>query len=539
MPRLEYFDFDVLFERVGARYQARVIASPAGEVSAVPFRVPFSEDKLENYLLKFGHSRQVVRRIASPDEQLTREFGQRLFDALFQEQLADCLRSSIDQAQSAGRGLRIRLRFSDSPKLADLPWEYLYDRRGNQFLSLSDQTPIVRYLELPQRVEPLTVTGPLRVLVVISSPNDVVELDVESEWSKVQSALSGLQREARVKVDRLENATLAALQRRLRRESYHVLHFIGHGTWDSRAEDGALAFEDEQGRLRLVDGQDLGVILHDHAFRLAVLNACEGARSGGDDTFAGVAQSLVQRGIPAVIAMQFEISDAAAITFAHALYEALADGYPVDESMAEARKTIFAEGNDIEWATPVLYLRAPNGHIFDIDQAARPVRDLTEPPQPSDGGTRVRPRTAIAVGGGVLAAMAVLLVVLLLMRGGGGGPGNGPSVVDTAVTAAPGTIARVTAPPAFTNPRLALSPRSGRAGSRVDATASGFEAGEIVEFFFQGMLVGKADADSLGVATANFVVPRDFAPFAPHDFPVDAAGQRSVRHATELFTVTA
>jgi len=109
----------------------------------------------------------------------------------------------------------------------------------------------------------------------------------------------------------------------------------------------------------------LGTILHDHrSLRLVVLNACEGSRSSRSDPFAGVAQTLVQQGVPAVIAMQFEITDEAAITFAEEFYAATADGYPVDAALSASRKAIFAAGNDIEWGTPVLYLRAPNGQIF-------------------------------------------------------------------------------------------------------------------------------------------------------------------------------
>ena len=72
--------------------------------------------------------------------------------------------------------------------------------------------------------------------------------------------------------------------------------------------------------------------------QLAVLNACEGGRTSRQDPFAGVGQSLVQQGIPAVVAMQFEISDQAAITLAHEFYAALADSYPVDAALAEARQ---------------------------------------------------------------------------------------------------------------------------------------------------------------------------------------------------------
>ncbi len=54
--------------------------------------------------------------------------------------------------------------------------------------------------------------------------------------------------------------------------------------------------------------------------RLVVLNSCEGARTTLTDPYAGVATTLVRLGVPAVVAMQFEISDEAAIVFAEELY---------------------------------------------------------------------------------------------------------------------------------------------------------------------------------------------------------------------------
>ena len=54
--------------------------------------------------------------------------------------------------------------------------------------------------------------------------------------------------------------------------------------------------------------------------QLVVLNSCQGARTTLADPFAGVATTLIQSGVPAVVAMQFEISDEAAIVFAEELY---------------------------------------------------------------------------------------------------------------------------------------------------------------------------------------------------------------------------
>ncbi|MCG8423634.1 MAG: CHAT domain-containing protein [Proteobacteria bacterium] len=76
---------------------------------------------------------------------------------------------------------------------------------------------------------------------------------------------------------------------------------------------------------------------------------------------------------PAVIAMQFEITDKAALAFADELYPALVDGLPVDAAVAEARTAIYTLPSDIEWGTPVLYMRAADGVLFDAFDSAEPV----------------------------------------------------------------------------------------------------------------------------------------------------------------------
>ena len=373
MSELAYLNLDLLVEGPEPDYRVRVVASPAGESRPASFRVPFSDLEVENFLLKIGRPRRNVRRINTPQVTAIKDFGGSLFDAVFPPELRINLAISQSRADADDAGLRIRLRFSECPELSELPWEYLYDSEHNRFLCLSDRTPLVRYLEVSDPVRVVPVTPPLRILVVIASPSDLQQLDSDQEWRNVTAALSQLGQRGRVEVVRLAQPTLSALQRQLRRNTYHIFHFIGHGGFDSQTQDGMLAMEDDHGRSRLVGGDDLGTLLHDHrSLRLAVLNSCEGARGDRSDPFSGTAQSLIQQGIPAVVAMQFEITDDAAITFGNVLYEAIADGYPLDAATIEARKAIYADGNLTEWGTPVLYLRAPDGHIFDIEDRLPP-----------------------------------------------------------------------------------------------------------------------------------------------------------------------
>ncbi len=362
-------DFDVVIDSHGDGYRTRVVASPAGEAQA-DFVLPFTDQDLTILVLKvvgsIGRARRRVRRIQSEERRLLEDFGGQLFQAVFPGPVRDCLGRSRMEAESRDTGLRIRLRLPGA--LANIPWEYLYDAEYG-FLSLSPETALVRYVEMATLVRPFPISPPLRILAMISAPSDVPGLQGEEEWGKLTDALDVLIDSGLVQVDRLEAGTLAALQRPLRLRDYHVLHFIGHGGYDEDAQDGALALEGADRTTRLVTGGDLGLMIRGHrSLRLVVLNACEGARSARDDPFGGVAQALVRQGIPAVIAMQFEISDPAALVFSQSFYQAIADGLPVDVATVEARRAMFAEGNDVEWATPVLYLRSPDGQVFTRDQ---------------------------------------------------------------------------------------------------------------------------------------------------------------------------
>ena len=400
MPRgapaqIEYLDFDLAIEPSDGAFVARVLNSPAGPASGT-FSMPFTDLEIENFLLRFGRSRQTVRRLESQETKAAKRFGGQLFTAVFADSVQRCLRNSLDEASRRRTGLRIRLRLGSVPALADLPWEFLYNAELNRFLGLSIETPVVRFLELPEAIRPLSLDLPLRVLMLVSAPSDYPPLDVDRESAKMHDALEHLERDGLVAIQRQKNGTLTELRRILREGEYHIFHFVGHGGFDERNQDGVLVLEGDNGRSREVSSTDLGTVLHDHRpLRLAVLNACEGARGSRLDPFAGTAQSLVQQGIPAVIAMQFEVSDEAAICFTREFYSSIADGYPVDAALAEARKAILADVNETEWATPVLYMRAPDGRVFDVGRRAGAAAGEAQPPEPVAHAS-VEPRPAEA-----------------------------------------------------------------------------------------------------------------------------------------------
>ena len=371
MQRLEYRDFELYIEQstdAPSDYNVKVIASPRGQTGYHQFKLPYTNLELENFILKVGRPRRGRRGLSTAEGKAAKEFGGKLYEAVFENSIKQCFDQSLVLATNHEQGLRIRLRLNNVPELMSVPWEFLYDNNKQYFFSQSIRTPIVRCIELESTIRPFSINPPLEILVMISKPKGLESLDVEHEWQNLKEAVCALEQQGLVIVTRLENATLTSLQRQLRKKHYHVFHYIGHGYYDESKRQSGLILEDEGGIGTFASGEDIATLFYDHrSLRLAVLNACEGARVTIEEPFSGVAQSLIAKEIPAVLAMQFEITDQASITLANEFYSAMSDGYPVDAAIAEVRKSIFAKENDLEWGTPVLYMQADDGHIFKLE----------------------------------------------------------------------------------------------------------------------------------------------------------------------------
>lgn len=377
----EYLDFEIQIspkEEKGYPVSAR---GPAGNAARDFFAV--DEEELRSHRLQIEKAilRRGPTRRVSPEIQLAQTVGAELFDALPQFMKENYWRS-LSMAEQTGKGLRFKLRIDPrATELLSLPWELLYDAQRGRFLALGRKTPVVRYIPLPISLEPLRVQLPFRILVLIASPEDRPVPGLQEERRRIFKALLPLKREQQVDFEIVEgHDTFAQLRAHLRRTEFHALHFIGHGGFDESAEEGVLLFKDAEGVSRPVTGDRIKAIIGDESsIRLVFLNACEGAQLAKTDAFTGIAMSLVQAGIPAVVAMQFEITGGAAVWFSSEFYKALADGYPVDAAVSEGRKAIYSETGSVEWATPVLYMRASDGLIFELaprETASRPQSEV-------------------------------------------------------------------------------------------------------------------------------------------------------------------
>jgi hypothetical protein len=136
MDEISYLDFDLeISSGSGREYPMAVVHSPAGEVTNTMLHFPFDELALELRLkdlqialLRSGGKRRLV---LSPEEQTVQQFGDALFQALFNGEVRSRYDVSRNMARQQGKGLRLKLRIN-APELAALPWEFLYDPRDGE-----------------------------------------------------------------------------------------------------------------------------------------------------------------------------------------------------------------------------------------------------------------------------------------------------------------------------------------------------------------------------------------------------------------------
>ncbi len=371
--RMEALDFQVEIGRgSGHGYEVTWRAPDGSETSGLT-RISVSADELRALTARVPEavlaSSAQVRRSATPEERPIQELGRLLFDVLLPDNGRALLAAARHRAVHEERRLRVVLRVRP-PELARLPWEFLFDEAQNDYVCPT--TPLIRHPQVAAPQRPLRVRPPLRILCMAAAPDDQEPLAVRAEQQRLSSALSGLESEGLIELGWTAGDTWRDLRTALRRGGdagqWHVFHFIGHGGFDATAQEGALRLSAEGGGSYDLGAENLAMVLEGRpSLRLVVLNACETGRSSAADPFSSVAGALLQRGVPAALAMQFPISDRAAEEFSRTFYEGLAHRLPVDAAVTDARQAIrLALRGTLEWGTPVLYMRSLDGLLFDL-----------------------------------------------------------------------------------------------------------------------------------------------------------------------------
>jgi hypothetical protein len=317
--------------------------------------------------------------------------GQGVWQSLMTPDLAAAFIVCLNQSQQANRGMRLvisivgeesELSIPGQIRLQELPLEALY-RDEQNFLAPNPATPVSRSLKFKPDRDPHRVVLPLRLLVVVATPDDKPEAKMQEEKDVIQKALQALTGPGGVvELEFCEPPTRAELTTRLQQKRFHLLHFIGHGAFDIVGDDPSprphLCLEDEHGQSDPLDAETLAVLLQNSGVRWAMITACSSANPTPDAepfharAFDGVAQRLVGgvSDVNAVVAMQFDLDSQAAVTFSRTFYtNLLRSGGRLDEVVALCRQALVGQLNagHRAWVTPVVYWRCKDGKVFDLE----------------------------------------------------------------------------------------------------------------------------------------------------------------------------
>lgn len=335
-----------------------------------------------------GPHRAMPEHSASLDgSDLLREFGGRLFGLVFETRpgklsgVGKLYREAKKRADDpeTGSGMRLRLLVDPALEVA-LPWEALFDKETGHSLCASRGMYSARALAMDQEDPLKPGARPISILGMATRAREaggltLDELDVAGEREAMEKALSEQIKAGAVRLAWTNGGDPDTLDRSLDRPPngvcWSVFHFIGHGGFGDGG--GYLVMDhDDSPRGRAIKAGDLiDSFTGPKAPRLVVLNACRGAQADPDGKLASTAATLVKGGVRAVVAMQFNISDTAAIRFSSSLYRSLAEGEPLQAAVANARRHL--KRHSLEWITPVLLMRTRDGHIIrDPGVAAGP-----------------------------------------------------------------------------------------------------------------------------------------------------------------------
>jgi hypothetical protein len=223
------------------------------------------------------------------------------------------------------------------------------------------------------------------VLLVRAGARGYGGLQYQTEQDSITDALSSI---SGVQCESLDMPTRQDLRRKLRIFHPHVLHFMGHGKVDEDTGSGWIYLRDEKGDPVLLRAQDVAELFSGLLPpQLVVLNACQSARGTlSVNGHGSVAGALVSQGVAAVIAMQFAISDRAAMAFTAEFYTRLSEGASLDDAVTEGRLAMRSKvPESFEWCTPALYMRAEAAGVLLLRGTQEPADRVESAPVVSGG----------------------------------------------------------------------------------------------------------------------------------------------------------
>jgi DNA-binding NarL/FixJ family response regulator len=273
-------------------------------------------------------------------------------------------------------GHRTRYRFATPTEALGIPFEML--RHGEKEDLLCLQGPVSRQVLYPEQIRYGRIEAFHRLMKQLSDQNK--SLKILFVAANVDGQIPGVDEEVAVLVNQLkddfdlvgvkveaevvafEKATYGRVSELLDEESFHVLHYAGHGLHRvDLPEASGLVLRAGAG-VRVLNSADLKQLVEKARLHLVFLSSCLGARTAplvGRGDFHGVLDALARAGVPIGLGYRWIVGDQSAKTLASAFYRSLWRTFSPEEALHEARrKTALEHGwDDPTWASPILLLQ--------------------------------------------------------------------------------------------------------------------------------------------------------------------------------------
>lgn len=379
---------------------------------------------LEDYLHNAGDAET---SIAAQVEVLMKTRGEELYRNVLQDN--DSTRALWLSVRDNVADLRVEIATAVA-EAASIPWELMRDPllkspislRAKSFVRVQSN-PNIAFLPVPNVEE-----GRLRILYVACRPGGADDVELRAVANRLLRDLG--QARSRFDIKALRPPTFEKLEEELNdaKEAgrpYHIVHFDGHGTyqdlsdteladWAAALQDSAdgdeankrgyLLFEhDSEVKMRPIDGEKLGKLLHDSRVPVLVLNACQSAMHDATGTLASIrsvhdevraigsfSQAVVDQGIPAVLGMRYSVFVVTAAKYIGELYAELAKGRTFGQAASEGRKRLHSDPKRWvglqprplqDWFVPVVYEAHPVSILEAKQEAAAGEQPELDPVQ--------------------------------------------------------------------------------------------------------------------------------------------------------------
>jgi CHAT domain-containing protein len=289
---------------------------------------------LNNAGRKGGQGQRVSERL--------REMGQMLSNEL----LTPDLREKLSRSEAE----YLILKLDDH--LVHIPWELLYVSGG----FLCECFKVGRLVKTRQEIaesQDRCIPSPMKMWIIANPRNDLASADEEGENICDDMDMMNQDHKTALVDTYLDSAiTPDSIKERLK--TYDFVHFAGHADF--------IPHEAGQSGWRVSDG----IFKADDVHRMMGSNACQSARTEAwkDSGAFGLANAFMLAGVKHYIGTGWDIMDEPSSRFAQNFYKHLLSGKTTGEAVHQARQDLIAGGDEICWASYLLY-GDPRAAYFD------------------------------------------------------------------------------------------------------------------------------------------------------------------------------